>query len=461
MLKNKSVRQILFIVLAVGILIPLINIYFIFPAFTSLIIKNTEKDAVHTAAHITSMIKREYDELTNGSIPPDLIKKVEMFQKDFQFLKLKLFSKNGEILYSTDPKDIGKVNDKSYFYEFVAKGNPYSKVVKKDTVSLEGKIITTDVAETYVPIMNEKTFLGAFKIYYDISQRSQELNNVVLKAGVIPFAMMLGGLTLTIIILIQLDKSITKQKKADEDLKAFAEKLQYSNHELESFAHIASHDLQEPLRKVIAFGDRIISKYAEVIDEQGRDYLRRMQDASRRMQTLINSLLSFSRVTTKAQPFVPVDLDKVTREVISDMEVGNLKTVDADPLQMRQLLQNLIGNALKFSKKDTTPIVKIHGEVIPSNNDNPHTYTSNGEIYQLTIEDNGIGFDEQYADRIFDVFQRLHGRKEYEGSGIGLSICRRIVDRHNGKIMAKSSLGEGAYFIVTLPFKQKNGGNNG
>jgi signal transduction histidine kinase len=164
---------------------------------------------------------------------------------------------------------------------------------------------------------------------------------------------------------------------------------------------------------------------------------------------------------------VPVDLNKVVREVVSDLEVGiekkgghievgNLMTIDADPSQMRQLLQNLIGNALKFSKKDVPPVVKIHGKVIYDEGSTP----DNG-YYQITIEDNGIGFDEKYAERIFDVFQRLHGRQEYEGSGIGLSICRKIVERHNGKIMAKSSPGKGSTFIVTLPIKQKKGGENG
>jgi light-regulated signal transduction histidine kinase (bacteriophytochrome) len=196
-----------------------------------------------------------------------------------------------------------------------------------------------------------------------------------------------------------------------------------------------------------------------------------MENASNRMKILINSLLTFSRVSTKAQPFVPVDMKKLTHEVLSDLEVsieqksgrvevGELATIDADPLQMRQLLQNLIVNALKFTQEGVHPVVKIHGRTIHTNGDHKNGYSHEEDLYELSVEDNGIGFDEKYANRIFDIFQRLHGRQEYEGTGIGLAICRRIVDRHNGEIKAKSVSGEGTQFIFTLPVKQEKGGNN-
>ena len=251
-------------------------------------------------------------------------------------------------------------------------------------------------------------------------------------------------------------KDITERKKQEEELQSILVKLEQSNRELQDFAHIASHDLQEPLRKIMAFGDRLDSKYMDVLDDQGRDYLKRMRNAAVRMQYLIQSLLMYSRITTKAQPFVQVDLTAVKQEVLSDLEVRILETgghiaetdklpvVNADPLQMRQLFQNLIGNALKFSRKDTPPLVKISCRRVSGN--------GNGKAgYEITIEDNGIGFDEQYADRIFGVFQRLHGRNEFDGSGIGLSICRKIVLRHGGDITAKSIAGQGSRFIFTLP----------
>ncbi|KOP25322.1 histidine kinase [Hapalosiphon sp. MRB220] len=235
------------------------------------------------------------------------------------------------------------------------------------------------------------------------------------------------------------------------------EELSRSNKELQEFAFVASHDLQEPLRKIKTFGDRLKASCDDVLSEQGHDYLERIQNAARRMQILIEDLLSLSRVTTRAQPFVPVDLLQLTQEVLSDLEIsiqqtgakieiGELSTINADPLQIRQLLQNLIVNALKFHRPEVRPIVKIYSQVLSE----PSEHTS-AEKCQIIVEDNGIGFNEKYLDRIFNVFQRLHGRSEYDGTGIGLAICRKIVERHHGNITARSELGQGAKFIVTLP----------
>jgi PAS domain S-box-containing protein len=244
-------------------------------------------------------------------------------------------------------------------------------------------------------------------------------------------------------------RDIRARKRADEELKAALTRLEQSNRELEDFAYVASHDLQEPLRKIQAFGDLLRAKHAEALPEQGRDYIERMQSAAKRMQVLINDLLSFSRVTTKAQPFVRVDLGSVAAEVVKDLEVrlhdsggridiGPLPAIEADPLQMRQLLQNLAGNALKFHRPDVPPVVVIRGEL------------ENGHC-RITVSDNGIGFEEKYADRIFTMFERLHARAKYEGTGIGLAICRKIAERHGGEIRAHGTPGEGATFVVTLP----------
>jgi PAS domain S-box-containing protein len=247
------------------------------------------------------------------------------------------------------------------------------------------------------------------------------------------------------------------------------QELARSNDELEKFAHIASHDLQEPLRKIQAFGDRLKTKYHETLTDQGRDYLERMQNAASRMQALIDDLLTLSRITTKAQPFVPVDLAQIVQDVLSDLEVrieetnaqvdvGLLPTIAADPLQMHQLLQNLISNALKFSAKGELPQVKIYSQLLTS--EEKPALGNAAMLCQIFVEDSGIGFDEKYLDRIFNIFQRLHGRSEYEGTGIGLAICRKIAERHGGTITAKSTPGNGATFIVTLPLKHHQGENS-
>jgi len=308
-------------------------------------------------------------------------------------------------------------------------------------------------------------------------------------AGNLPASSDVAGVTLN-------SRDITERKRTEEELKTFARKLEQSNRELQDFASVASHDLQEPLRKVQAFGDRLKAKCGNALGEEGGDYLERMQNAARRMQTLINDLLTFSRVTTRAQPFVPVNLTQVVQEVLSDLEVrieqeggqievSDLPIIDADPTQMRQLLQNLIGNALKFHQAGTAPVIKLRSQfpqqeseisrsclrepvytgwakdsTLLSSLPIPDTHflvSPQSAKCQIIVEDNGIGFDEKYLDRIFTVFQRLHGRTEYEGSGIGLAVCRKIAQRHGGNITAKSTPGQGTTFIVTLPMKQPQG----
>ena len=252
-------------------------------------------------------------------------------------------------------------------------------------------------------------------------------------------------------------KDITERKRSEETLEQKAAELTRSNAELEQFAFVASHDLQEPLRKIQAFGDRLKAKCEEVLPEDARDYLERMQKASARMRTLIDDLLAFSRVIRSSQPFVQVDLAQTAREVVGDLElrieksggrveIGNLPTLDADPMQMRQLFLNLIGNALKFQAPGSVPVVKLQATSFTS---------GSGELFwDIAVEDNGIGFEEQYAEKIFAVFQRLHGRDEFEGTGIGLAVCRRITDRHGGRLVAKGEPGKGATFTVRLPARQ-------
>ncbi len=242
---------------------------------------------------------------------------------------------------------------------------------------------------------------------------------------------------------------LQKQKQAEEDLKKKATELARSNTELEQFAYIVSHDLQEPLRKILAFGDRLKKACPKDLSEQGLEYLGRMQNAAGRMQGLINDLLSYSRVTTKAQTFEEVDLAQICREVLSDLETRimqskaqveykDLPVINADPLQMRQLFQNLLVNALKFQREGGIPVVKVYAIL-------------KNEWLEILFEDNGIGIAEEYQERIFGVFERLHGRNDYEGSGIGLAICKKIIQRHGGKIKIQSQVGKGSKFIVELP----------
>jgi signal transduction histidine kinase len=246
--------------------------------------------------------------------------------------------------------------------------------------------------------------------------------------------------------------SSNAQLQSTNELLRHAAELSRSNAELEQFASIASHDLQEPLRKVQTFAAQLTANEAENLSPQGQDFLRRMSDAAGRMRALIDDLLIFSRVSTKGRAFTEVNLGDVIAQVLVDLEigiaeagaeliVGPMPTIEADPLQMRQLLQNLIGNALKFRRAGVSSEVRVSAH-------------SEQHVAEITVADNGIGFDGQYATRIFRAFERLHGSRAYPGTGIGLALCRKIVERHHGTITATSRLDEGATFTVRLPLQQ-------
>lgn len=273
----------------------------------------------------------------------------------------------------------------------------------------------------------------------------------------------MDGMQYTISFIID----ITHRKKAEDEillakanLERYAEQLKSSNKELEQFAYVASHDLQEPLRKIQAFGDRIRSNEDKALSDTGRDYLDRVLNAAERMQNLINALLSFSRISSQAKPFRQIDMRQVMNEVLSDLEVsienagavihleGNFPNIEADPMQMWQLFQNLVSNALKFQKAGARPEIVIKCEQLSNvPPDGRRKYA------QISVTDNGIGFDEKYKEKIFNIFQRLEG-VNYKGTGVGLAICRKIAQRHGGDIIAQSSPGLGSSFVVTLPYSQ-------
>lgn len=250
-------------------------------------------------------------------------------------------------------------------------------------------------------------------------------------------------------------------EQREEQLRKHAAELERSNRELQDFAYVASHDLQEPLRKISTFTDLVLEEYGTTLEADGRLYLERVRAGAVRMSRLIKDLLAFSRVATRGQPFEEVELNDVLDDVLNDLEIlledtggevrmDPLPTVEADPVQMRQLFQNLIGNALKFHAPDVKPVVTVRGTV-------EHDDEDEQQICRIEVCDNGVGFEEKYLDRIFSPFQRLHNRSEYEGTGIGLAICRRIVERHSGTITASSEPGRGSTFIVELPVRTPEG----
>lgn len=252
---------------------------------------------------------------------------------------------------------------------------------------------------------------------------------------------------------------LRKQYQLERSLTA----LNKSNRDLEQFAYIASHDLQEPLRKIIAFGERLDKKYKEQLGTEGQFFVDRMTSAAQRMHSLIEDLLTYSRASRNTESCTLVNLNEVVKNVLEDLEVkiqnekasitvAELPLIEAQSVQMHQLFLNLIENALKFTKVDTTPIIKIDVRKVDAYEASKIGQLNPKENYfEFTINDNGIGFEPEYAERIFTIFQRLHGRSEYAGTGLGLAICRKIVETHHGLIEAEGKPYEGAKFIFYLP----------
>jgi len=262
------------------------------------------------------------------------------------------------------------------------------------------------------------------------------------------------------------NRDITDRKAAEKALEKFAGDLANSNKDLQDFAYMASHDLREPLVLIQAFSERLLKHCGADLSERGREYLNRIFESSARMQRLINDILAYSRVTASGYHVEEVDLSRIVREVVADLEMRIIETgasveidvadkITADPAQLRQLFQNLIANSLKYRRPDVAPQIKVYStKFTVHEKDGLHDYC------KITVEDNGIGFDQKLASQIFGLFQRLHGHNQYEGTGIGLAVCKRIVERHGGVVTAGSKPGVGSTFVVSLPLRGPTDGES-
>lgn len=281
------------------------------------------------------------------------------------------------------------------------------------------------------------------ELKFDIKSPGQELATIVNA-----FQKMMSRLKTTLVSREQLQAEIEQRKVAEQDLRIALKHVTRSNAELEQFAYVASHDLQEPLRMVASYNQLLAERYGPQLDERAHKYIHYAVDGSHRMQRLIQDLLTYSRVTTRGAEFEPVDFHQIVLEVMHNLELriresgaqitaANLPMVSGDPGQLMQLMQNLLANSIKFKQEAVAPVIHIEAQL-------------QQQEYLFSVHDNGIGIDSKYRDKIFVVFQRLHTREEYPGTGIGLAVCKRIVERHGGNIWFSSEPGRGTTFYFTL-----------
>lgn len=330
------------------------------------------------------------------------------------------------------------------------------KIIQKENIVMEQIRLHTEELKNYQLHILKKTRV----LSKNITQQNYLLIAIfILLTTIILFLAYIS-------IFRELERSQTLSNELEESI----HRLSRSNEELEQFAYVASHDLQEPLRKLIAFSDIIKEKYIGELPEEGLDYFNRIIKSADRMQTLIQDLLNFSRVSRNTNKKEKINLYTVIYEVMDDLEEVikwkkakiSLKLqkrlyVEAIGFQMRQLFQNIISNALKFTQEGTQPEIKIFSRIVSSSYiESELTMVTSEKYIEIAIKDNGIGFDEKYLSKIFTIFQRIHGRSEYSGTGIGLALCKKITENHKGVLIAESRLGKGSTFSVYLPVFEKN-----
>lgn len=339
----------------------------------------------------------------------------------------------------------------------------YSPEEVADRVGLD--FYLSHVLEDYTQTFRD-TIEGAlrdkqdFVFEYVIRTRKGNLKNISSKCKLVKDE------TGTVQKMLCINRDITALRSFEKEQERNIRELNRSNRDLEEFAYIASHDLQEPLRKISMFTERLRAKYESGLDQEGELFIDRILASASNMRTLIDNLLDFSRANRRSNTFDQVDLQMILQNVISDLELkieetkaqidfeGTFPSLEAVTSEMTQLFSNILSNALKFRKQDTGTLIQVRGSKLSRAEKHTLGLPSTQQFHKIEIQDNGIGFEPEYAERIFQIFQRLNGKSEYPGSGIGLAICKKIVEKHNGLIFAKSKPEEGATFTVILPEKQ-------
>jgi signal transduction histidine kinase len=456
-LKIPFLRNILLVFLLIVIVLPLYDILFIYPAFTKFLTDDKRDDAVQIARHLSSFLVSQDTELNKGLLQTHLSKEMEQLGKvrdDFDLIKLKFFSKSGEVIFSSDSKDIGDTNDKRYFHEIVAKGKIYAEVIQKDTESLEGQKMPADVVETYVPLMKDDAFVGAFEIYYDITARKAELDSLLSRSSIVLFGLAFALLFVISITLLREKKTITERKNIQARLQE-AQKMEA----IATLAGGIAHEFNNALCAVIPNIDLLKTKFPD--NEEINKHTQPIQNSAERMAHLTSQMLAYAQggkyrpqkisLNNLVQDTLPFMKHLIKVGIVVETDLAeNACFVEADPTQMQMVLLAVMMNAAEAMEaagniKLTTRREDVDGDIAIGYAD-----LKLGSYICLTIEDDGSGMSEETRRRVFEPFFTT----KFQGRGLGMAAVYGIVKNHDGLVMVDSDLGEGTRVYIYLPESQ-------
>jgi signal transduction histidine kinase len=447
-------RNILFASLVIIVVLPFYDILFIYPAFTKLLANDKRDDAIRIARHLSSILVSQDTELTKDLLQAHLSEELERLRKvrdDFDLIKLKFFSKSGEIIFSSDPKDIGDINNKKYFREIVANGKVYAEVIQKNSESLEGQKMPADVVETYLPLMRDKEFLGAFEIYYDITAKKAELDSLLSRSSLVLFGLALALLSVISITLFRENKNITERKNIQARLQE-AQKMEA----IATLAGGIAHEFNNALCAVIPNIDLLKSKLPD--NEEINKHTEPIKSSAQRMAHLTSQLLAYAR-GGKYKP-QQISLNSLVQETLPFMKhlikAGILVEshlaedscyVEADRTQMQMVLLAAMVNAAEAIEDAGYIRVTIGRNEIDREFAKGHPDVEPGSYVSLTIEDNGSGMSKETRLKVFEPFFTT----KFQGRGLGMAAVYGIIKNHHGLVTVDSELGEGTVVRIYLP----------